>query len=79
MKADLIERLQLWATRGKLLQPYEVKPMMREAANTIAALQARVEKLEEALRHVADGRLGDQAWSHARAALSNAGTKEAGE
>jgi len=46
---DLTERLRAWAVRGKLLQPYEVKPLLREAATTLETLTQENARLREAL------------------------------
>ncbi|WP_312487159.1 hypothetical protein [Sphingomonas sp.] len=47
---DLTERLRAWAVRGKLLQPYEVKPLLREAATTLETLTQENARLREAIK-----------------------------
>ena len=36
---ELADELEKWAVRGKLLQPYEVKPLLRRAATRLRELE----------------------------------------
>ena len=36
---ELAEELEKWSVRGKLLQPYEVKPLLRRAAAALRKLE----------------------------------------
>lgn len=58
---DLTERLEAWAVRGRMLHPYEVKPLLLEAATTLETLTQEVERLRE---------LSDAACSNAETALN---------